>query len=140
MKWIKIGIVLFAASAVHAFAQTPHTATYTITSTSCTSAAPCTAQVFRVVVANNGTCPAVGNAAYINVQASLPATTATTTNSTWNYVDSGASLTSGSTYCGYSTVTFNAGGGPSGAGAIFQGTIPTPLSPPPPPTYTVILK
>ena len=132
MKWIKIGIVLFAASAVHAFAQTPHTATYTITQgPDCTTAAPCTAQIWRVVIPAGGTCPAPGNAAYIQVQPALPSSSTTTTGSTWNYVDSGASLVTGGVYCAYQTVTFTAGGAPSPVSAIFQAPFPAPVITPP---------
>jgi len=134
-KLILIGVLLWAHGA---FAQ--HSATYSINSANCTTAAPCTAQIWRVAMPGNSTCPVAGNAAYINVVSSLAPGTVASNGSHWDYTDTGASLTNGSTYCGYATVTFNSGGGPSGASAIFQGTIPTPLVPPPPPTATVTLK
>lgn len=121
-----------------AYGQTAHTATYTITDATCTTALPCTAQIWRVALAAGSTCPVAGNAQYIQVQSALPGTTITTTGTKWNYVDSGASLVSGATYCGYATVTN--GGGLSGASAIFQGTIPTPITPPVTPTIGVTLQ
>lgn len=137
---IQLLIILFVILwAGNAFGQA-HTATYAIDSTSCTTATPCTAQIWRVVMPGNSSCPAAGNAAYINVVTSLAPATQASNGSHWDYTDTGSTLTSGSTYCGYKTVTFNSGGGPSGASAIFQGTIPTPPVAPPPPTGTVILK
>jgi hypothetical protein len=123
---------------VSAHAQS-HTATYSINDASCTTTAPCTAQIYRVALAAGSTCPAAGNSAYIEVQTALAGTAAATTTH-WNYTDTGASLVSGATYCGYATTTFISGGGPSLASVIFQGQIPTPLSPPPPPTMSVTLK
>lgn len=127
-------LALFLLCAASAFGQ--HTAAWTITSSDCNSTNTCTAQIWRVALTNTQTCPAVGNSAYVNVQSSL-AGTATASGTTWNYTDTGASLANNATYCGYSTVTFTAGGGPSGASAIFQGTFPTP--PPLAPTIGVRL-
>ena len=117
-----------------------HTAAWTINTSSCTTTAPCTAQIYRAII-TSGNCPAAGNSAYAQIQSALPATFPDATQTTWQYTDSGTALTSGSTYCGYSTVTFTAGGGPTGPSAIFQGPIPTPLNPPAnPPGIAVTLK
>jgi len=126
-----------------AFGQTPHTATYAINASSCTTTTPCTAQVWRVVLPAKSICPAAGDVAYINVQTALvpPASNVSATNTHWDYVDTGSTLVSGGTYCGYATVTFTSGGGPSKASAIFQATIPTPpIVPPTAPDISVILK
>ena len=119
-------VLLAFALSCSAFAQTPHTAAWTINTPTCTTTTACTAQIWRVVIPAGGTCPGAGDAAYINVQSALPGTTITATQTTWNYVDSGASLVSGATYCGYATYT-TAGGAPSLASAIFQSKIPTPV-------------
>ena len=50
-----------------AYGQSGHTAVWAITNTSCTTTTPCTAQVVRVALPGNSTCPAAGDAAYINV-------------------------------------------------------------------------
>ncbi len=120
-----------------AFSQQAHTAVWAITATSCTTATPCTTAIWRVAMSGNSTCPAAGNVAYINVQPALVPLpgNVTPTGTHWDYTDTGASLTNGSTYCGYSTVT--SGGVVSAPSAIFQGTIPTPMSPP---TNVVTLK
>ena len=137
----RIMILLLLLSAA-AHAQTPHTATWSINNAGCTTTtAACTAQIWRVVIPN-GNCPSAGNAAYVLIVpalAPLPANV-TPTNTHWDYTDSGVALTSGSVYCGYSTIT-PSGGGPGGASVVFQGTIPTPIVPPlPPPGISVILK
>lgn len=139
-NWLQIGIFVFVMLwADDVFGQA-HTATYNISNTGCSTTTSCTAQIWRVVLPKNSTCPVVGDASYINVQPALPATTSTTTSQSWTYVDTGASLVSGGTYCGYATNSYVAGGGPSGASAIFQGQIPTPLTPPGAPTIAVTLK
>ena len=133
-----IFVILWAPSLI---AQTAHTAAWTINTSSCTTTAPCTAQIYRAVIVS-GNCPQPGSAAYTQIQSALPATFPDATQTTWQYTDSGTALTSGSTYCGYSTVTFTAGGGPTGASAIFQGQIPaTPIAPPAnAPGVSIILK
>jgi len=137
-RLIQIAVLgLLGFSVGWAFGQTPHTATYTISSTQCTTDSPCTAAIYRVVIPS-GTCPAAWDAKYIQVQSNLPGSTITSTGTTWNYVDSGSTLVSGATYCGYSTVAN--GGGPSQASAVFQGQIPTPPVIPLPPIIKVILK
>ena len=133
MKWI-LALALLASSALASQAQ--HSATYNVTAGGCTSAATCTLQIYRQVLAPGVTnCPAVGDASYIAVQKTLPGTTSGTSYG-WNYVDTGASLISGATYCGYETATN--GGGVSSASAIFQGIIPT--TPPQTPVGTVTLQ
>ena len=128
----RIAIALLFAAAVGAYGQTPHTATYTITQTpDCTLTTPCTAQIWRVAMPSGSTCPAPGNSAYVEVQPALPASSTTATGSTWNYVDSGASLVTGAVYCGYQTVTFTVGGAPSPVSAIFQAPFPAPVITPP---------
>ena len=138
MRRILLIFVLLWAHGV--FGQVAHTAAWTINTSSCTTTAPCTAQIYRAVIAS-GSCPQPGSTAYTQIQSALPATFPDATQTTWQYTDSGTALTSGSTYCGYSTVTFTAGGGPSGASAIFQGQIPTPIAPPAnAPGVSIILK
>ena len=96
-------------------------AAWTINTSSCTTTAPCTAQIYRAVIAS-GNCPAAGNSAYTEIQSALLATFPSATQSTWQYSDSGAALVSGQVYCGYATVTFTAGGGPGVPSAnLFKG-------------------
>ena|SRR5579859_4842144 len=121
-----------------AYGQTAHTATWTVSSTSCVTGNTCNAQLYATVIPS-GTCPAAGSA-YTLITNLGPATT-TTTGSSWTYVDSRPVLISGSIYCGYSTVTFSAGGGPSGASAIFQQQIPASVVvAPSAPTNSIVLK
>jgi hypothetical protein len=130
MKHLKYFLLVVAAvlftCAAHGQAVS-HTATYSINNSGCTTTAICTAQIWRAVI-SGGTCPVAGNAAYIQVQSALAATSTSSTTSHWDYIDSGSTLTSGSIYCGYATNTFLSGGGPSAASAIFQGQIPTPTA------------
>ncbi len=135
-------MALFCVRGAYGQAQ-PHTATYTITQTpDCTTTNPCTAQVWRVALPSGSTCPAAGNSAYILVQPALPSSSTTTTGSTWNYVDTGASLVTGAVYCAYQTVTFVAGGAPSPVSAIFQQAFQAPVITPPAnaPKTTILLK
>ena len=110
-----------------AYGQSGHAAVWAITNTSCTSGVPCTAQIVRVALPGNSTCPAAGDSAYIVVQAALAPLPGNVTPSGthWDYTDSGPSLANGSTYCGYSTVT--SGGVVNAPSAIFQGTFKTTL-------------
>ena len=138
-RLLLIFVILWAPSLI---AQTAHTAAWTINTSSCTTTAPCTAQIYRAVIAS-GNCPQPGSTAYLLIPVPTnPAPSVDPTQTTWQYTDSGTALTSGSTYCGYSTVTFTAGGGPTGASAIFQGQIPaTPIAPPAnAPGVSIILK
>ena len=120
-----------------AFGQT-HTASWTINTSQCTTTQACTAQIWRVVIPS-GTCPAVGNSAYVNIQTAVPNPTITATQTTWLYTDSGPALTSGSIYCGYSTYT-PSGGAASSPSAIFQGNIQAPPVVLPAPGIAVTLK
>lgn len=134
--FILFAVMLWAAAGQ---AQTPHSATFSITNPGCTTTNLCTVQIWAAVIPS-GNCPAVGNAAYSEIVNALIGS-ATATSTAWSYVDTRTSLVSGAIYCSYETATFNAGGGPSGASAIFQGTIPTPqIAVPNAPTGTVTLK
>jgi len=123
-----------------AFGQTPaHTATWNVSSTACVTGNTCSAQLFAAVIAS-GTCPAAGSTAYTLISNLGPATVSAT-GSNWNFVDSRTTLTTGSVYCGYSTVTFTLGGGPSAAATIFQGTFQAAvITPPSAPTNSITLK
>ena len=93
-----------------AYGQSAHSVTLTVSSQDTSSAAPGTATILRAA----GACPATG----------VPASGQTLTSSlsvpgTANYTDS--SVTGGSTYCYWSTLT-TAGGG-SGVSNTFQGAI-----------------
>lgn len=103
-----------------AHAQIAGTETVTLTDSSCTTATPCTAQIYRAA----GACPSTGLPANpTELTASFAATAITASSSTWAYADTTA--VSGTSYCYYATATYTAGGGPSQASATFPVTTPT---------------
>lgn len=136
-RFILLFVCALALAVIPAHSQAAHSATFVISDSSCGSATQCNLQIWSAILPS-GNCPAAGNSAYTQIIFDLTPTTTTTTNAIWNYVDSRAAMTSGSIYCSYETATFNSGGGPSTASAIFQGTIPASL--PGSPSGTTVLK
>ena len=112
--------VLFAPKP--AAAQSSGTENITITDTSCTSANPCTVQLYQA----SGACPAsgIGTLTYTLLTPTLLSTLATATSTAWEFSD--ATPVAGQTYCYYATVTYTAGGSPSAPSATFTAVIPLP--------------
>jgi hypothetical protein len=138
MKFLLLILVLFGCNLAVAQAATAHTATYSINNAGCSTTVACTAQIYAIVIPS-GTCPAIGDASYVEIQSTLAPDSTTATNAHWDYVDSRSVLVSGQIYCAYATST-PTGGGPSPASVLFQGTIPTSTVTLPAPGISVTLK
>ena len=121
-------VALSTPVAVHA--QITGTETVTLADPSCTTAATCTAQIYRAT----GTCPpsGLGTLTWTELASNFAATTVTASNSTFVYPDTTA--VSNSSYCYYATVTYVTGGGVSTASINFPVT--TPAAVPVPPGFT----
>ncbi len=122
---ITLAICIGVMGAVPLKAQAAHSVDLTFGDTSCTTAKPCTAQIYRFV----GNCPASGIGSGLN-WVPLTTTLAGTpgaASQTWAFSDTQVAATA--TYCYYATATYTAGvDGPSGPSNTFQGTIPGPPS------------
>ena len=111
-------VALSTPVAVHA--QITGTETVTLADPSCTTAATCTAQIYRAT----GTCPpsGLGTLTWTELASNFAATTVTASNSTFVYPDTTA--VSNSSYCYYATVTFIAGGSACRPSSFFTMTTP----------------
>lgn len=132
MKRILFSLAVLALAGISARAQTVPPAIIALTDTGCTTAAPCTAQIYRA----SGACPTDGTIAsgteLISTEAPL---SSTVTAETWTYSDS--TVAASTTYCYYATVTYSSGGGPSPNSQQLSYTTPA-VQPPPAPTITSI--
>ena len=133
MKTI-LSIVLALAWTVPASAQTaPVTGSFqvTVTDASCTTAMPCTLQLYRGAgVAPGASCPSLatpGAYTLMTLTATALQTTATTTSTQWVYLDALTSVAPGTTYCYNATLTYVAGGGPSGSLGGLPAMVPFPV-------------
>jgi hypothetical protein len=113
-------------------AQSEH---LTVTDASCTTAAPCSLQLYRALLATGQTtCPAAGDSSYTEITNALVGT-AGAASTTWTYSDAvGAPpsfIAMGSTYCYYATATYTSGGIASLPSVVYQAAIPNsqPTSP-----------
>ena len=118
-------IAVLGFACIPAHAQVAGTETVTLTDSSCTTATPCTAQIYRAT----GACPTSGSlpSGATELVSAFAATTTTASSSTWAYPDTTA--VTGATYCYYATATFTTGGGPSQPSSLFPVT--TPVTQPP---------
>jgi len=106
----------------HAAAQTG-TENITVGEPTCTSAAPCTLQLYRAIMKSSQTaCPAPGAPAYVALAAALPGDNVGTFGTIWNFVD--AQIDFGVTYCYYATATYLSGTEASPPSLVFQVAIP----------------
>lgn len=101
------------------------TETLTVIDSSCTTAAPCTLQLYKATLAAGQTaCPSTGATAYAALTTTQLGGSVGLVNTAWTYVDS--VLGAGTTYCYYATVTYAAGGSASPPSQIFTAAIPVP--------------
>ena len=112
MKKLWILVLLGFAFVLPAKAQ--HEVDLSAADTSCTTAAPCTLQVYR----GTGAAPTT-----YTLLAGAVAGTTTTTTETWVYADTSSTLTAGTEYTYYVTATYTAGGAASAQSNTFQVTI-----------------
>jgi hypothetical protein len=124
MKKLPIGLALlfaFGAAAPLCAQTSAGTENVFINDTSCKTATPCTAQVYRAT----GACPATGAApAFTELTAAMPGTTISATSTAWTYADT--TPVPGTSYCYYATVTYVAGGAPSAPSGSLTQAVPLP--------------
>ena len=138
MKSFNLYIVLSALLALAGVAPRAQaqagTETLTLIDSSCTTAMPCTLQLYRAALpAGTTSCPSPAASAWTALTTNLGSPTVGTVNSAWVYADS--TLGSGTTYCYYATVTFVAGGSACRPSAFFEVAVPV-LAPAAAPTIT----
>lgn len=155
MRYKVLASTLLMALPIGAYAQAPgaptsgdppkpttkaanHTITVTFQNATCTTAKPCTAQIYRA----NSACPSGGSIigpSWGMLTGNLPAATVTATLSSWSYTDTTA--INGLTYCVYATNTFanppDNAEGPGGPSNTFQVQTPGPPASPNGLTLTV---
>ncbi len=134
MKKLILSLFIVCAwIAIPARAQTTITGSFqvAVTDASCTTATPCTLQLYRGAgPAGGASCPSLATAgAYtlMTLTATALTTTATATATQWTYLDPVTSVAPGTAYCYNATVTYVAGGGPSGSLGGLTATVPFPV-------------
>lgn len=120
-------------SAISAKAQVAVSGSFQITvnGASCTTASPCTMQLYRAVATaadiSASSCPALSTAGiYTEIAPAVAGTTITSSSTQWVYSDPLTSVNAGAGYCYAATLTYTAGGGPSGSIAMLV-TVPFPI-------------
>ncbi len=96
---------------------------------SCTTAMPCTLQLYRGAGPASGTsCPSLATpGAYTEILTNTLGTTITATSTQWIYLDPLTNVAPDTTYCYSATLTYVAGGGPSGSLGGLAATVPFPV-------------
>lgn len=120
------------ATAARAQAIVSGSVQLTVNDASCTTANPCTLQTYRAVAtaANIAaiSCPALATPnIYTELATATLGTTITATSTQWVYSDALTNIAAGTAYCYQVTVTYSAGGPPSGTLGGLLMTIPYPI-------------
>jgi len=117
-------LLLLGTVAPRIQAQAAGTNTIQVIDSSCTTATPCTLQLYREVLpAGQSSCPlpgANGNT-YAALTTTMLGTTVGTVNTGWTYADT--TITVATTFCYYATVTYVAGGSASPPSSTVISTI-----------------